>query len=698
MPQVIRTYCQRMCSGTCGIQVHLSGGRVTRVEGDPASPFNRGHICPKARALPELLYHPDRLTRPLVRTGARGEGHWRPASTDEALEIIARRLEEISRDFGPESILLYEGAYRGLERTAIQRLASVLGTPNTVSVDNVCHAPRKMASRYTYGGWAVPDYDHPPRCLLVWGRNSLQTGGDAPPARFRRAFDGGTRFIVVDPRKISLASRADVWLTPRPGSDGLLALGLLHVIVHEELYDQAFVSRWTVGFERLRAWLNAYPLDEVGRRTWVPASEIRAAARLYATSGPAAIQWGNALDQTGNAFQTARALAILRAITGNLDVPGGDIFRGALPLRGGDDFAPAREPVKARPAQVGSQYPLAAEARIVPSQEASRAILSGRPFPLKAGLILGSNPLLTYPNAQETYRALEKLDFLVVAELFMTPTAALADIVLPVAASLEYDDLVDHAGCLAARPKILDPPGECLSDLQWVNRIASRLGLGKYFWEDEVGAMDAMLAPAGLTWEQLVGLGLQRAEVHYRKHLNGGFPTPSGKVELFSERLQVLGIDPLPGYREPPQTPFGSPELTGDYPLVLTNCKNPVYYHASHRQLPSLRRRSPEPVAELHPETGAKLGLRPGDVAYIETPRGRIRQKVRLNADLDPRVVVAAFGWWFPEQGPAGLYGWREANLNLLTDSAPPHDPAMGSANLRGLVCRVYRAEEDHDS
>jgi anaerobic selenocysteine-containing dehydrogenase len=218
------------------------------------------------------------------------------------------------------------------------------------------------------------------------------------------------------------------------------------------------------------------------------------------------------------------------------------------------------------------------------------------------------------------------------------------------------------------------------------------MGFGQYFWQDEATALDAILAPADLSFDRLKVLGIHCAEHHYRKYELRGFSTRSGKVELFSEPLQELGIDPLPGFTEPKWTPCGSPELKNDYPLVLTSCKNPFFYHASHRNIPSLRKLSPDPLVEMHPDTAVKLGLNEGDRVHIETPQGKICQTLRLNADLDPRVVVAAYGWWFPEKGPAELYGWQEANLNLLTDNAEPHDPAMGSANLRGIICRVYKA------
>jgi len=693
MKTIVKSFCARLCSGTCGIRVTLEGQRITQIQGDPDCPFNRGAVCPKGRALPELLYHPDRLTVPLKRIGRKGADRWQPISTDEALEIIAAKLKNYVEESGPESILLYVGAYRGLERDFIQRFARILGTPNTVSVDNNCHVPRTTAARYTFGAMPFPDYEHPPQCLLIWGRNSLQTGGDGSPAQLRSAFDHHTQFIVIDPRKIAPAARAAIWLKPRPGSDGLLALGMLNVIINERLYDADFVEKWTVGFRRLKDFIAAYPLDEVAHKTWVPPSHIEQAARMFAAAKPAAVQWGNALDQTSNAFQACRAAAILMAITGNLDIPGGAVFPESLPLKRGTDFSLEKEvPGPVQPS-VGSRFQLAFRANLVPSQEASRAVLSQEPYPLKAGLIFGSNPLLTYAGARQTHDAFQKLDFMVVADLFATPTVAMADIVLPVAASLEYDDLVQHRLGVAARPKLIAPPGECRSDMQWINLLAARLGLGKYFWQNEAEALDAILAPAGLTFEGLEDKGLHVVEQRYQKYEARGFATRSGKVELFSEALQEMGIDPLPVYLEPRLTPFGSPDLAAEYPLVLTSSKNPFFYHASHRNIAGLRKLSPVPLAELHPQTAADLGLKAGEAVCLETPVGRIKQTLRLNADLDPRVVIAAFGWWFPERGPCELYGWQEANLNLLTDSAPPHDPALGSANLRGLMCRVYKAD-----
>jgi len=690
--QVVRTFCGRLCGGNCGILVTLEDGVVKKVEGDPACPLNEGYICPKGRAIPELLYHPDRLEYPLKRVGERGEGRWQRISVEEALSIISKKLRGYSNDSGSESILLYTGAYRGLERYYVQRFATVLGTPNTVAIDNVCHAPRTMASSYTLGARPHPDLDHPPKCMIVWGRNSLQTGAEGTPAQFHRASQKGTKLIVIDPRRISLASNAAIWIKPRPGSDGLIALGLIKVILEEDLYDKAFVEKWTIGFDRLRELVADLGLGEIAEKTWVPQSQIEQAARLYATNRPAAIQWGNALDQTSNAFQTCRAILILSAITGNIDMPGGDIFLGQASILSIREFSLFKNSLRSRKTPVGSQFSVSKQAFIVPSQEASKAILDEEPYPLRAALIFGSNPMLTHANSQMVYEGFKKLDFLVVAELFMTPTAALADIVLPVAANLEFDEFFQRSSFIAARPKLVDPPGDCRSDPMWMSLIAKEMGYGEYFWDDEIGGIDAILQPAGLKFAQLREMGLYKLEWNYRKYEKEGFNTPSRRVELYSSRLREIGVDPLPVYNEPKETPYGSSGNVDEYPLVLTSHKSPFFYHASHRNMPSLRELSKEPVAELHPATCEKLGLSEGDEIFIETPQGRIKQKLRMNPDLDPRIVIVAYGWWFPERSYNNLYGWNEANLNILTSNTPPHDPAMGSVNLRGISCRVSKA------
>jgi len=691
MTQLIKTLCRRLCGGTCGIIIAIENNKITNVKGDPDSVFKKGFICPKGRSIPELIYHPDRLKHPLRRTVSNANGRWGRVSKDESLETVAHSLLDYSKHFGPESIILSVGAYRGWERAFVQRFASVLGTPNTVSIDNICHAPRTQAAIHTYGSGSILDYEQHPKCIIVWGRNSVQNGGEGSPALFRSAYDAGCKIIVIDPRRIPIVSKARIWIKPRPGSDGLLALGFLNVIINEGLYDQDFVKSWTTGFDRLKDFVAQYSVDKVAEETWIPKGEIEKVARLYATEKPAAIQWGNALDQTRNAFQTCRAVSILRAITGNIDVPGGDYIPAAVPQVPIKEFMLFEGSERENKEQIGSNFKVAAKSYMVPSQEAMGAILDEKPYPIKAAVIFGSNPLLTYTNAQKTFEALKKVEFLVVIDMFMTPTAEMADIILPVAANLEFDDLSSRPGYIAAQPKIVDPPGDCESDIQIINMLAQKMGFGKHFWNDEASAFDMILKPLGMGYDELTEIGIFRADKKYKKYESKGFGTPSGKVELFSEQLEQMGIDPLPTYHEPPQTPLSSPVIAKEYPLVLTDYKNPFYYHASHRNIPSLRKLSPEPIIEMNPKTGKKLGLVDSDYVNIETPTGKIRQKLRWNEDLDPRVVTVAHGWWFPEGKSDDLYNWDKANLNILTDDSYQSDPAMGAPTLRGIMCKVYK-------
>lgn len=694
--QIVKTFCGRMCTGGCGILVWVEDGRAVKIKGDPDYPLSKGFLCPKGLASLEILYHPDRLKHPQQRIGGRGEGKWQQIPWDEALGIIAERLRDIKGRSGAQSIVLGLGTPKGLELPFAHRLASVFGVVNIITPGPVCHLPRELASTFTYGTLASADYEHFPRCILVWGSNPLETNeGGVTRAQFRPALDKGAKLIVIDPREINLTSRADLWLKPRPGSDGALALGMIKVIIDEKLWDKDFVDEWTVGFDQLKEHIRDYPLNKVEEITWLSKEQIEAAARLYATTKPAVIQWGNALEHNSNSFQTCRAIAILRAIIGNLDIPGGDILPTMPSI-----MRPAelmllkkfpREPGK----MVNSQFKLAARSLLVPSQLVVKAILEGEPYPVKAALLIGSNPLLTYADAQRTFDALKKLEFLVVSEFFMTPTAELADIVLPAAANLELDDIghyVSRWGFIQARSKVVEPPGECWADIKIINELAKKLGLGEYFWADVKEAFDSILKPCGLTFDELKKIGTLWGDKEYKKYEGGGFRTPSGKVEIYSQQLQELGYEPLPVYNDPAETPCSRPDLVKEYPLIFTSAKSPTFPHSGGKNIASLRRLSPEPVVEINTATAAELGIKEGDWVYIETKRGKIKQKASLKAEIDPRVVIAAYGWWFPEKGVAQLYGWKESNINVLTESSSPYDPFLGSTNLRGMLCKVSRA------
>ena len=670
-----RTFCGKMCGASCGIIVTTENDKIVKVEGDPDYPPTKGFFCVKGKAITELIYHPERLIKPLRRIGPRGSGEWEEITTDEAVSHIANKLRKVIEEHGSESIAFHMGANRNdLIGEFMQRLGKTIGTPNFATVDNVCSKARSLADKFTFGQKCFPDINQPSECLVVWGRNTLDTGGESRMDIIRQAKEHGTKILVIDPRETSMTRIAHQWVKPRPGSDGYLGIALLKTIVEEGLYDREFVEKYTIGFDKLHEMLEDYSFEELERETWISIDDMKKFARTYATSKPAVIQTGNPLDQTPNSYQSCRLISILRAVTGNLDVPGGEVVANGVPFLNIKDV----EDRSKRP-MIGSEFKVAASLGLAPSQDVLRASYTSDPYPIKASLIFGSNPLMTYANTEGVHKAIMGLDFIATAEFFMTPTAKYSDIILPVAANHEYDDFSPKFGHIVARPKIIDPQGECRADIQWMNLIAKELGL-KGFWDSPKEAFDEILEPAGLTYEELVENGPVWAPQKYMKYIDEGFKTASGKVEIYSETLKEMGVPPIPEMVEQITS-------TDDYPLVMTSGKDSYYYHSSWRKLPTLRRLSKEPLVEMNRETAEKYRLVEGEMAYIETTEGRITQKVKLNESLDPKIIFVAHGWWFPEREDLG---WKESNDNVLTKWDGPKCQAMGAVTLRGIPCKIY--------
>mgnify|MGYP000190005339 CR=1 FL=1 len=691
---IVKTFCARMDHGGCGLLVHMEEGRIKKIEGDPDCPLNRGTICAKGIAQIERLNHPDRLTYPMKRTGQRGEGKWTRISWDDALGTISKKIDETIQRFGPEAISFAQGTPKGLELFFLIRLANLLHIPNISTPGHICHMPRETASMITCGFFPVPDYDHPPSCVLVWGSNLFQTNEEGViGSQLRRALDRGAKLIVIDPRRTSIAARADLWIQPRPGTDLFLALGMLKVIIDEELYDQPFVDHWTKGFPELRDHLRPFSLEKVSEITWVQKAKILEAARLYARTRPGSIQWGNAIEHNINSFQCARALLILMAITGNLDHPGGNVNRVAPPIMRPGELVQIKQFPEKKEKILSPEFRLSTMMGFVPSQLIIKAILTGHPHPIRMMYIQGGNPLLSYSNSKETFEALKQLDFLAVSEIFLTPTAQMADVVLPAATHFEFDDIGHYGlphGFILARPKIVEPPGECWSDLKILNELGKRVGLGRYFWDEVEDCLDEILKPAGMTYDDFKTIGLLKGKWEYRSYEKKGFGTPSRKVEFYSEQLKEWGYEPLP-------TPLGQPsdleEALKEYPLLFTSAKDPYFFHSAYRNISSLRRLSPEPILMIHPLTASRFGIEEGDWVEVHTEKGSIRQKAKLDHEIDSRVVILSYGWWFPERKDLELNGWKESNINILTDNNPPYEPGIGSTPLRAVPCRISKSQ-----
>ena len=751
--QTIRSAC-RMCHGVHQVLVQLEGDRVVGVSKDPDSPL--GAVCPKGMASPELLYHPDRLRYPLRRVGARGDNQWERISWDDALDDMATRFSAIKQESGAEYVALTQGTGRPYTDFT-SRFANAFGTPNFTGIAHNCLMPRALASLFTTGSLMppVPDYygfgGQTPACLMIWGSNVAEIGAvhGVPGDVVNTILPQAQEVIVIDPRRTATALKATQWLQIRPGTDGALALAMLHVIITEDLIDHDFVRNHTTGFAELAAHIQPYTPEWAADITRLPAKQIRQAARTYATTKPGAIQWGSAIDMSACSFQTARSLTMLRALTGNLDKPGSDVFwappQGVklkslfmnpeiagklfLPLekvgRAVDSIHANQPPSRLRRLVFAGldilkdrfyakimersapkppvapfvtfqklkqgRYPLCP---IVHPPTFWRSIVTGDPYRVRALWIMGSNPLLNTTQSREVETALKSLEYLVVSDLFLTPTAQLADLVLPASMWLEQDDVVNYLKqwCVLARRKVAQV-GETRDDRDVMIQLAHRLGLHKAFpWATYREFLDKMLAGTGLSFEQFCEQGMLRGEMRYEKYKEQGFHTPDGNVQLLCRDLQRLGVNPLPVYREPPLTPLSAPDVAADYPLILTSgAKTVFFFHSEGRQLPSLRRHQPDPSVDIHPATATALGISEGDWVWIETPCDRVRMKARFSDGLAQDVVSAPHCWWYPE-APPPEHGWKESSVNLLFDTSDC-DPDIGSESLRSALCRIYRAE-----
>jgi len=726
---VIKKALCMFCHSNCGILAEVENGRVTKVRGNPDNQLSRGRICLRPSAALEFHYHPDRVNYPLKRKGARGEGKWEQISWDQAVDEIAARLKEFKARHGAETVAIGRGTYRTYYWPMV-RFQNLFGTPNMYNPGQICFCNTWSTHVATYGTFAAArSAMHNPnsKCVVLWGFNPAESYPLVWQA-IKNLKKQGTKIIAVDPRRTAAAEEADMWLQLRPQTDGALLMGFLNVIINEGLYDKEFVEKWTYGFDKLRERVQEYPLNKVADICWVPAEKIREAARMYAVGGHALMPCGVKLDQLGrNQTQAIRAQCVLRAITGNLDVDGGEPFgiSGEI-LRAIDDNEMELHdalPQEQKRKQIGVDrfrlftwpgYEMLCEpSKGIPyvwpptvnescnAHEPSvwRAILTGNPYPVKALIIQGNNALLQATNTKLVYEALKSLDLSVVHDYFLTPTAMLADYVLPAADWLERAVVAPVAGMrnfINAGEKIVDPEYERRDDYQFWRELATRLGQESYWpWKTMEEACDYRFKPMGYTFKEVVEMGGVPGTRELKKYEKHGFATPTRKVELYSTIFEKLGYDPLPNYEEPAESPVSTPELAREYPFVLaTGGRIKYFYHSEFRQIGSMRKHHPDPLVQIHPDAAAKLGIGDGDWVYLESRLGRARFKAQLFDGIDPRVVHAEHSWWFPED-PApepSLFGVWKSNVNVLLDDDPDHcDQICGGWPHAGL-CKVYKA------
>ena len=726
---VFQSVCQECYMGD-GVLVYVKNGKVVKIKGDPDSPVTEGdNLCSKCRnVINGTLYNPDRLKYPLKRSGNKGEDKWKRISWDQAIDEIADQIIRIQEQKGP---LAFAASVDGWHYTLCCLLMRALGSPNLLKSMEHCEGPSRVMDLAVIGDICT-QFGHGPdtrdsKCVVVWGQNPPET--HLPQWRWiQEARKNGAILITIDPRNISVAKQADVWLQVRPGADGALALGLIKVMIEEDLYDKDFVNHWCYGFEELKAHVKNDSLETIEAITWVPKKDIIKAARLYAGIKPASLVSGIGVMQGYGSTATGHAHSILVAISGNLDVKGGNLLSGERKPPG---FYSAYEflkpsypqhllPIEIEEKRIGyKEFPLwsgvKAPISACHNELTIKAMHTGKPYPVKALINHGTNLLTQFPEPRTVYKALKQLDLSIHFNYMMTPTAALADYVLPAAHWLERDEIPLIAGlwqpAIEARVQTVEPYGESRNEQQVILDIywkliekgfkpqKSRTDVDFIQWRTIPEFLDYCLKGFGATWQELKENHVLPFPARpYRLYDKDGFKfkTHTGKVELFSTTMEQLGLDPLPNHREPPESPISTPELAEEYPLILMEARvrGGAFMHSSNRWAPWARKSHPYPQMDIHPDTAVPIGIKNDDWVWIENSRGKILHKARITRDIDKRVVSCEPGWWYPEKG-GPLYGVWESNISLLTSLDGPYDPAQGTPTLRTMLCRVSKVRKN---
>ncbi len=764
-----------MCTSRCGVIATVEDGRLTQVNADPDHP--NGCICVKGTAAPEIVYSPDRVQYPMVRTRPKGDPDpgWVRVTWEQALNLVALRLSDIKDNHGAEAVVFSRATTAGSAAIDfdgwLQRLANAFGSPNLLTSNHICTWNRRVGSKYTYGiGMPLPDFDNT-QCMLLWGINPTATS-PAQAARIQRARNRGAKLIVIDPRKISLAAKADGWLRVKPGADGELAMAMIHVLLEENLFDGEFARHWTnapylvrcdnnqllmgsdvrsdgsnksalvwdeqsnhpancatenisaalfgsftipladgesvecrPALQLLKEAAAAYAPEISEKITTVPPDEVRRAVRLFAAEKPSCYVTWVGLEQDRDAMQTNRAVCIFYSLTGQYDRRGGNVVFAVTPTNAitGRELLP-KEKAELR---IGREkHPLGpnVDPGLVQAADVYDAIITGDPYPIKAMVLFGTDPLLGHGDPLRGKAALEALDFYVHVDSTINPSAAFADVILPSATCWEREALLpsfemaeDTLNWAQLRPAVVKPVHESRSDIEIIFDLAKRLELSEQFFDGDIdAAWNYQLEPSGLSVQHLrenpVGVR-SNARTRHQKHAEmdadtgqpRGFDTPTRKLEIYSATFADAGYSPLPEFK---------PRAADDeeFPLTLTFFRDIHFCDEQHRNIPRLRRKAPDPFLEVHPSTASAHGIKDGDWIYLETANGKVKVKAKFNESLHPSVVTTVYGLWQACQ-ELKLHGHdpfstNGANTNLLVPNADA-DPLSASVAHRAQRCRI---------
>lgn len=700
-----------ICPAGCWLTSELTDGKLTRVRPQEGHPL--GMICRLGEHSPEMVYSPHRLRHPMRRTGPKGTCEFERISWDEALEEIAARLQAIKAAHGPEACGIYTGrgsfdlalcdVYQPQE-TAVSSASSVLfpfGSPNTFGVGALCYVSYAMiAPHVTMGGMLINmDSDlEQAELIVVWGANPAT---DSPPLAHHQilaARERGAEIVVIDPRRNGTARESGAeWIPVRPGTDGALALGMIQVLIEEDLYDEKFVEQWTVGFDDLARYTQHFRPEEVEEITGVPALQVRDLARRIAAARGASPVMYTGLEYSDSGVQAIRATMVLWALAGQLDVPGGRVFRmpgNAFPInRSGLVANPAVKKAIGRDRfPVYSSYRGESHAISLPE-----AVLEERPYRIRSLIVLGGSIITAWPQPEIWRRTLGGLDFLVSIDRQLTADAAYADIILPATTGFENTSYMVYGSMFRIRERLIEPVGEARNDLLILGELAARLGYGHLYPQTEEELLAHVLEGSGFTPAEVREAGgmvsVSGVMMQYRKWEKGllradgkpGFETPSGKFEIASSILEEHGYDPLPVYTEPREGPLAMPEVAADFPLIFNSgARTRTDFRSQHHGVDGLAQDAPAPLVSMNPEDAAERGITDGDEVEVATPRGRARFRAFLTGNIMRGAIDCNMGGG----GPVGPDAWRQCNVNDLTDLGR-YDPISGFPVYKSLLCDV---------
>lgn len=683
------------CVWRCGLLAKVQEGRVVKLEGNPDHPHSKGKLCPRGQAGLMNTYDPDRVLTPLIRVGKRGEGLFRKASWEEALDLVAKKMLDIKQKYGPEAMVF--SSTHNLSQPLFENLLQAYGSPNYGTQRSLCFNAMIISNLMTYG-MEEPGRDYSKlQYIILTGRNLAEAISNSETGDFIHAVDRGAKVVYLDPRFTKTAAKATEWLPIRPGTDLAFHLALLNIIVGEKLYNADFINQYTVGFDELAQSVKQYTPEWAAQLTEIPADTIRRIAHEFAAAAP------NTLAHNGwrtsnfiNSFQTERAITILNALMGNWGT-------AMLPAAGeGAGLGAPTQPPYPRVSAlrldgVPWKYPFV-PLKIGVFQQMRDSILAEDPYMARGWFISRQNPVMSLPDRKKTLQAMGKLDFIVTVDIVMNDTAWFSDVVLPEASYLERYDPLNVVGTRAfLRQPIIEPQGEAKSAMWIFKELGTRLGLGDFFqYKDEVDYINQQLAPLNTTVAQISQQGFvdlaeaaeELTEAGKSPAEGGDAPgealvwnTPSGKIEIKSSTLEKAGFASLPQWEEPP-----APKADQFY--LLTGKGARQTQTATQNNL-LLRKYDDEPGMWMNVKVAESKGLKNGDMVEVSSEVGSVYVKLIATQAIRPDCVFMQAGYGHLSMGLTTAYGLGSSDSDLHVTYT---DPISGSQALSQTFVTVKKA------